>query len=104
MAENNKRSPTASQDYNNVIIGVSSANVCTRVLTLTWNSSRTMNQQKIENVVSLVCDQGCRRIRMLIPMLETGAAIEEARELDTAERQAVLAELKSIMAIYDLRK
>lgn len=63
-----------------------------------------MNQQKIENVVSLVCDQGCRRIRALIPVLETGVAIEETRELDVAESQAVLAELKSIMAIYDLRK
>ncbi|MBI5752395.1 MAG: hypothetical protein HZA59_09665 [Hydrogenophilales bacterium] len=63
-----------------------------------------MNPQKIEQAVTLICDQGCVRIRMLIQLLETGAAIQETTELDEAERQAVLAELKSIMAVYDLRK
>jgi len=63
-----------------------------------------MNQQKIERAVTLICDQGCTRIRVLIQLLETGVAIQETTELNEAERQAVLAELKSIMAIYDLRK
>lgn len=63
-----------------------------------------MNPQKIERAVTLICDQGCARIRVLIQLLETGAAIQETTELDETERQAVLAELKSIMAVYDLRK
>lgn len=63
-----------------------------------------MNQQKIEQAVTLICDQGCVRIRVLIQHLETGVAIQETIELSEAERQAVLAELKNIMAIYDLRK
>jgi hypothetical protein len=63
-----------------------------------------MNQQKIEQAVTLICDQGCVRIRVLIQLLDTGEAIQETIELNEAERQAVLAELKSIMAIYDLRK
>ncbi|MDP1681154.1 MAG: hypothetical protein Q8L39_05200 [Burkholderiales bacterium] len=63
-----------------------------------------MSQLKIEHAVTLICDQGCVRIRVLIQTLETGSAIQETTELNEAERQAVLAELKSIMAIYDLRK
>lgn len=63
-----------------------------------------MNSQKIEHTIHLIFDQGCVRIRALIQILETGAAIQETTELNEAERQAVLAELKSIMAIYDLRK
>lgn len=63
-----------------------------------------MNPQKIEHTIHLICDQGCVRIRALIQILETGVAIQETTELNEAERQAVLAELKSIMAIYDLRK
>lgn len=63
-----------------------------------------MSPQKIERAVTLICDQGCVRIRVLIQLLETGAAIQETTELDETERQAVLAELKSIMAVYDLRK
>ena len=63
-----------------------------------------MNPKKIEQVVFRICDQGCTRIRALIPLLETGAAIQETTELNEAEYQAVLTELKSIIAIYDLRK
>lgn len=63
-----------------------------------------MNPNKIEQAVTLICDQGCARIRVLIQHLETGAIIQETIELDETERQTVLAELKSIMAIYDLRK
>ncbi|MEK6663872.1 MAG: hypothetical protein AABY73_08400 [Pseudomonadota bacterium] len=63
-----------------------------------------MNPKKIEQAVTLICDQGCVRIRALIQHLETGAAIQETIELNETERQAVLAELKSIMTIYDLRK
>ncbi|MBT9613042.1 MAG: hypothetical protein IV108_07240 [Burkholderiales bacterium] len=63
-----------------------------------------MNQQKIEQAVTLICDQGCVRIRVLIRLLETGVTIQETTELDETERQAVLLELKSIMAIYNLRK
>lgn len=63
-----------------------------------------MDQQKIECAITLICDLGCTRIRALIQLLEADVTIEEATDLDAAERQAVLAELKNIMAIYDLRK
>ena len=66
-----------------------------------------MNAQKIQDVLTQICDLGCARIRLLIEALEseeTGAALRETKTLNSAERQAVLAELKSIMAIYDLRK
>lgn len=68
------------------------------------NRPEKMNLKKIDQAVTLICDQGCTRIRVLIQHLETGAIIQETIELDETERQAVLAELKSIMAIYDLRK
>lgn len=63
-----------------------------------------MDPRKIEHAVNLICDQGCIRIRVLIQLLETGAAISETQELSPAENRAVLQEIKSIMAIYDLRK
>lgn len=63
-----------------------------------------MNQQKIVHTITVICDQGCAHTRMLIQALEAGAAIQETTDLDEAERQAVLAELKSIMLIYDQRK
>lgn len=63
-----------------------------------------MDQQKIQDIVAQICDLGCTRIRQLIESMETGVAIRETRTLNTAECQVVLTELKSIMAIYDLRK
>ena len=63
-----------------------------------------MNQQKIQDTVAQICDLGCARIRQLIGSMESGAAIRETTGLNEAEHQAVLAELKSVMAIYDLRK
>lgn len=63
-----------------------------------------MNPQKIEQAIDLICDQGCARIRVLIQLLETGATIPETQALNVEESLVVLAELKSIMAIYDLRK
>lgn len=63
-----------------------------------------MNPQEIELAVTQVCEQGCTYVRLLIQQLETGAVIAETAALSPAERQAVLAELKSIMAVYDLRK
>lgn len=63
-----------------------------------------MNQQTIERAITLICNQGCVRIRVMIQQLENGMTILETTGLNEAERQAVLAELKNIMAIYDLRK
>ncbi len=63
-----------------------------------------MDQQKIHDIVAQICDLGCTRIRQLIGSMESGVSIRETQALNTAECQVVLAELKSIMAIYDLRK
>lgn len=60
--------------------------------------------QKTEQALTRICDLGCARIRALIGLLESGATIQETDELEEAERLTVLAELKAIMAIYDLRK
>lgn len=63
-----------------------------------------MDQKKIEYAVTQICDQGCTHTRLLIQKLETGVAVQETIELNKGERRAVLAELKSIMAIYGSRK
>ena len=63
-----------------------------------------MDQQKIHDVVTQICDLGCTRIRQLIASMESGVALHETGTLNTAECQTVLAELKSIVAICDLLK
>ena len=63
-----------------------------------------MDQKKIEHAVTQACDQGCTYVHLLIQKLETGAVIPETAALSKAECRAVLAELKSIMAIYDSRQ
>jgi len=68
------------------------------------NQRAKMDQKKIEYAVTQVCDQGCTYVRLLIQKLETDVVIAETAALSQDERRAVLAELKSIMAIYGSRQ
>ncbi|MDD5329019.1 MAG: hypothetical protein PHX38_03380 [Sulfuricella sp.] len=62
-----------------------------------------MNHPKIAHCVETLCQKGCKEVSRLILTLERGEPVAEVLELPPAERQAVLDELKAIMAVYDER-
>ena len=59
-----------------------------------------MNQSKIAHCIEVLCQRGCKEVSRVILALERGEAMAEVRELNEDECQAVLHELKSIMAVY----
>ncbi|HUW49594.1 MAG TPA: hypothetical protein VMV75_01115 [Sulfuricella sp.] len=59
-----------------------------------------MNSSKIADCVEILCQKGCREVSRVILALEQGEPVEEVGPLNPDERQTVLAELKSIMAVY----
>lgn len=60
-----------------------------------------MDQSKINACVETLCGKGCREVTRVIGALEQHGAVAEAAALSADERNAVLRELKSIMAVYD---
>ena len=60
----------------------------------------TDGQIRVELCVEALCQDGCRKVTEYIGLLKTGEAFREVAMLSTAERQAVLAELESIMSVY----
>ena len=59
-----------------------------------------MDHSKITHCIEALCQRGCKEVSLTILALERGEIMTEAQELDADERQAVLHELKSIMAVY----
>ncbi len=59
-----------------------------------------MDQSKITHCIEALCQKGCKEVSLVIRALERGEPMAEVRELSEGERQAVLNELKSIMAVY----
>jgi len=59
-----------------------------------------MDQSKIAHCIEALCQKGCKEVSRIIHALERGEAMAEAQELNEDERQEVLHELKSIMAVY----
>lgn len=62
-----------------------------------------MDQTKIDRCVETLSLKGCSEVWKIITLLEQGNGPEEAATLTREERQAVLHELKSIMAVYQGR-
>lgn len=58
------------------------------------------NQQKIDLLLESLCGEGCKAVWGIIENLETGAALPQTDGLSDAELDALLAELKSVMAVY----
>lgn len=63
-----------------------------------------MDRSKIDHCVELLSHKGCTEVWRIIAALEAGNEVVEAALLTRDERDAVLAELKSIMAVYERRK
>jgi len=59
-----------------------------------------MDQSKIAHCIEVLCRKGCKEVSLIIRALERSEPMAEVQELNEGERQAVLHELKSIMAVY----
>ena len=63
-----------------------------------------MNREKIDRCVETLSLRGCTEVYEVIRLLEEGKCLSETAELADDERNAVLNELKSVMAVYAERK
>jgi hypothetical protein len=59
-----------------------------------------MGNQQIDQCVEILCLKGCRAVREDIQLLEQGVILPELKSLDDLSQQAVLKELRAIMAVY----
>jgi hypothetical protein len=60
-----------------------------------------MDTRKVNQCVEALCLNGCEIVNATIAALEQDLPVTQIQDLDNEERQAVLRELKSIMAVYD---
>lgn len=51
--------------------------------------------------IEQVCEQGCTVVREVIVKLELDQKVDGLDHLDSAQKNAVLKELKAIMSVYD---
>ncbi len=56
---------------------------------------------KINQRIEAVCEAGCEAVRASIEILEAGHSVALTDDLSPEESQQVLAELKTIMSVYD---
>jgi hypothetical protein len=55
---------------------------------------------KLQQCVESLCSEGCKAVYRHIEHLENGGSMPQTEALTYEEQQHVLAELKSIMAVY----
>ena len=55
----------------------------------------------VQQCVELLCSDGCKAVRRYIKQLEEGEVVSHTQSLTHTDRDAVLYELKSIMAVYE---
>jgi hypothetical protein len=60
-----------------------------------------LNKRLIEQSVENLCRKGCKAVWADIGALEVGRRLPETAGLSSAERQAVIDELKAVMAVYE---
>ena len=60
-----------------------------------------MTGNRVDRCVEIMCQKGCRTLWADIEALQKGVALPEVDSLSAAERQQVLSELKTIMAVYE---
>ncbi len=54
----------------------------------------------VEHCIESICHKGCRQVWGQIEILEKGESLPETQGLSREETAFVLAELKTIMAVY----
>ena len=57
--------------------------------------------ERINSCVESLCNAGCSAVRATIEAMDAGLPAMGTEGLEKAEREAVLRELKAIMAVYD---
>lgn len=57
-------------------------------------------QKRVDSCVEVLCQKGCSKVWGDIEALEAGQLLPETTGLSDSEIQAVLRELKSVMAVY----
>lgn len=62
-----------------------------------------MDNKRVEQRVTLICELGCVRVREVITALQNGGATPETESVSPQERLQILHELQTIMAVYDSR-
>jgi hypothetical protein len=60
--------------------------------------------QSLSDCVEQICGLGCDRVRDAIASLEQNQLLQLAEHLNPVDRQQLLEELRSIMAVYDQRQ
>ncbi len=66
--------------------------------------SGTTREERLAQALEVACRAGCQSVRAEIQALSRGEVSASARDLDDTLRQRFLDELRSIMAVYDLRE
>ena len=59
--------------------------------------------QKLQQCVESLCGDGCQAVNGYIEQLEHGGSVPQTELLSYEDRQELLRELKSIMAVYDAK-
>lgn len=60
-----------------------------------------MDQSVVEQCVERLCHKGCRAVWSDIDALTSGQSLPETEGLSKIEIQAVVNELKAVMAVYE---
>jgi|JYMV01.1.fsa_nt_gi hypothetical protein len=61
----------------------------------------TQSTDHVDEIVETICDTGCTSVTDIIARLDSAQPIDQTRDLSSEQQAAVLAELKSIMAVYN---
>lgn len=59
--------------------------------------------QNLQHCVESLCGDGCLAVNGYIEQLERGGSVPQTESLSYEDRQELLRELKSIMAVYDAK-
>ena len=59
------------------------------------------DSKQLSECLEALCQCGCDAVLATIAAMESGQTIPQTEQLNEEERAIVLAELKSIMAVYD---
>jgi len=58
---------------------------------------------EIDTCIECICDLGCGEVYRVIDLIERGDVVPELNGVNAEVHEAVLRELKTIMAVYDAR-
>lgn len=68
--------------------------------TVANDRGKSPRQARIEAIMESLCGDGCKEVWAVISRLESGQTLPQTEGLSVQERDELLAELKSVMAVY----